>query len=192
VLLADLRGFTAYSASLDPVGTVRLLNDYFDCLVGPIEEYHGHVLKFIGDAVLAFFPVLPEGPQPRPLDTVRCIRTRLTKLNSARRDDGKPPLRHGLCIHYGQVLYGNVGSTERLDFTIIGQAVNVAARAVDATRSLDADYLFTGDFVRQFGDKYLVPIDTFAFRGVPESIVLFTFEADSSESEHSIASGSQS
>ena len=184
VLFADLRDFTAHSVRLDPVGTVRLLNDYFDCLVVPIEEHHGHVLKFIGDAVLAFFPVLPEGQQPRPLEAVRTIRRRLGKLNQARRDDGEPPIRHGLCLHFGQVLYGNVGSTERLDFTIIGQAVNVAARGVDATRDSDADYLFTGEFVKHFGDTDLEPIGSFDLRGVPQSITLFTFAPGSRKTEN--------
>ena len=81
ILFADLRDFTAHTAQLDPVGTVRLLNDYFDCLVGPIEEYRGHVLKFIGDAVLAFFPLLPEGPEPEPLEAVQTLRKRLAQLN---------------------------------------------------------------------------------------------------------------
>ncbi len=175
ILFADLRDFTAHTAQLDPVGTVRLLNDYFDCLVGPIEEYRGHVLKFIGDAVLAFFPLLPEGPEPEPLEAVQALRKRLAQLNRARRGSGEPAIRHGLCLHFGQVLYGNVGSSERLDFTIIGQAVNVAARGVDATRTLDADYLFTGDFVERFGETGLVPLGTFDFKGVPRSVQLFTF-----------------
>ena len=179
ILFADLRDFTATSASLDPMGTVRLLNDYFDCLVGPIEQHQGQVLKFIGDAVLAFFPVLPTGPEPAPLGAVYAMRRRLTKLNQVRLGGGEPPIRHGLCLHFGRVLYGNVGSTERLDFTIIGQAVNIAARGVDATRTLDADYLFTGDFVKRFGQTGLAPLDTFDFRGVPESVELFTFASGS-------------
>ncbi len=73
------------------------------------------------------------------------------------------------------MLYGNVGSSERLDFTIIGQAVNVAARGVDATRTLDADYLFTGDFVERFGEIGLASIGAFNFKGVPRPVELFTF-----------------
>lgn len=183
VLFADLRDFTAHSARLDPVGTVKLLNDYFDCLVGPIETHQGHVLKFIGDAVLAFFPVPPEGPKPAPLDAVRAIRKRLAQLNQTRRRQGEIPIQHGLCLHFGQVLYGNVGSTERLDFTIIGQAVNVAARGVDATRTLDADYLFTRDFVKGFSARGLVPVEALNFRGVPKSIELFTFTGGSRDTD---------
>ena len=183
ILFADLRDFTATSAGLDPAGTVRLLNDYFDCLVGPIEQHQGQVLKFIGDAVLAFFPVLPTGPEPAPVDAVYAMRRRLTKLNQARHVGSEPPIRHGLCLHFGQVLYGNVGSTERLDFTIIGQAVNVAARGVEATRALDADYLFTGDFVKHFGENGLVLFDAIDFKGVPQTIELFSFASGPRDTE---------
>ncbi len=191
ILFADMQDFTRHTAQLDPVSTVRLVNDYFDCLVGPIEEHQGHVLKFIGDAVLAFFPVLPGGPAPTPLEAVDAIRKRLTKLNRARRDGGESHIRHGLCLHFGQVLYGNVGSSERLDFTIIGEAVNVAARGVDTTRDLDADYLFTGDFVKHFGNNGLVPIGGFTFKGIPQSVELFTFATGARETDSAQLSGSE-
>ncbi len=103
---------------------------------------------------------------------------RSTGLNLGRRirhEHGEPPTSHGLCVHFGQVLYGNAGSTARLDFTIIGQAVNVAARGVEATGALDADYLFTGDFVKCFGNSGLVPIGARNFKGIPQFVELFTF-----------------
>jgi adenylate cyclase len=175
VLFADLRDFTALSSRLDDVATVRLLNDYFDCLVGPIEQYGGHVLKFIGDAVLAFFPVLPSGEPVQPLEAVCAIADRLAGLNQARQRMGAPTIRHGLCLHFGQALYGNVGASSRLDFTIIGQVVNVAARCVEISRSLGMDYLFTGDFVERFGEEGLAPVDALDLRGIPQPVQLFTF-----------------
>jgi adenylate cyclase len=96
VLYADLRDFTALSSKLDEVATVRLLNDYFDCVVGPIERLGGHVLKFIGDAVLAFFPVLRSGEPVWPLDAACAIEDRLARLNQARRRMGAPGIRHGI------------------------------------------------------------------------------------------------
>jgi adenylate cyclase len=179
VLYADLRDFTALSSKLDEVATVRLLNDYFDCVVGPIERLGGHVLKFIGDAVLAFFAVLRSGEPVRPLDAARAIQDRLARLNQTRRRRGAPGIRHGLCLHFGQVLYGNVGSSSRLDFTIIGQAVNVAARCVEISRDLGVEYLFTRDFVERFGEEGLAPVDVLDLRGIPRPIELFTFAYES-------------
>src|SRR5262249_16339056 len=145
------------AARLDPVATVRLLNSYFDCLVDPISEHGGHVLKFIGDAVLAFFPVLPGCAPPAPLESVFAIRPRLAALNDTRAEAGQAPLQHALCLHLGRVLYGNIGSTDRLDFTIIGEAVNLTARGVEVAKRLGTEYLFTAAFVDAFRGAELVP-----------------------------------
>ncbi len=180
ILFADLHDFTGHAARLDALGTVRLLNAYFDCLVGPIEAHGGYVLKFIGDAVLAFFPVLPEAAEPSPMDAILSIRRRLAELNQARESAGEPPLRHALCGHFGRVLYGNVGSTERLDFTIIGEAVNLASRCVDTAKLLGVDYVFTCAFTERFRREILVPIGCHALRGVAEPVELFTLSAEAS------------
>lgn len=178
ILMADLRGFTQHATRLGAAATVRLLNGYFDCLVSPIREHGGYVLKFIGDAVLAFFPILQGGPAPNPLKTVLEIRQRLAALNSARMDAQELPLRHALCFHYGRVLYGNIGSSDRLDFTIIGEAVNLAARGVEAAKSADAEYLFTVAFAERFGTTGLARCGSYALRGFPEPLVMFSL-ADS-------------
>lgn len=178
ILFADLDDFTGHSARLDPVETVRLLNDYFDCLVGPIEERRGYVLKFIGDAILGFFPMLYDGGKPAPLEAVLSIRRRIGRLNLARQQEGLLPLSHALCVHFGRVLYGNVGSTERLDFTIIGEAVNTAARGVETAKKLRAGYVFTGAFVEQFGDQGLVPLGKHKLRGIMGRLELFTLATE--------------
>jgi len=178
VLFADLRDFTWLAPRLKPSATVRLLNDYFDCLVAPIEQNGGHVLKFIGDAVLAFFPVDVAGSlEPQPLDAVAAIRQRLDALNSTRATTGEPPLRHGLCLHFGKVLYGNIGSSERLDFTIIGDAVNIAARCLQEARVLSTDYLATDAFVARFRPQHSTPIGERRLRGVTEPITLHALAA---------------
>jgi adenylate cyclase len=177
ILMADLHDFTQHAAYLDPAATVRLLNGYFDCLVGPIREYGGHVLKFIGDAVLAFFPILKDGPPPAPLQAVLAIRRRLAELNRVRVNVSQTPLRHALCLHYGRVLYGNIGSSDRLDYTIIGEAVNLTARGAEAAKVLDVEYVITAKFADRFGGAGLIPIGHFGLRGVPEPTQMFTFEA---------------
>ena len=179
ILFADLHDFTAYAARLSPASTVRLLNEYFDCLVEPIERHDGYVLKFIGDALLAFFPGdRRDLARATPLAAVHKIRQRLADLNRARAEKDEPPIRHGMCLHYGRVLYGNVGSSQRLDFTIIGQDVNVAARGVEVAKALDADYLFTGDFVARFGARDLLPIGAHELRGIVNPVTLYCLAAE--------------
>jgi adenylate cyclase len=174
ILIADLNDFTQHAARLDPRATVRLLNGYFDCLVGPVREHGGHVLKFIGDAVLAFFPLLPGDPPPAPLASVLAIRRRLAVLNDLRASVRQAPLRHALCLHYGRVLYGNIGSTNRLDFTIIGEAVNVTARGVEAAKAAGIECLFTAAFAARFGDRGLAPAGGRVLRGMAEPVEMLT------------------
>jgi len=177
ILFADIHDFTGQSARLNATDTVRLLNAYFDCLVGPIEEHGGYVLKFIGDAVLAFFPILSDTAEPKPIDAILTIRSRLEELNQARSELGEPALGHALCAHFGRVLYGNVGSSERLDFTIIGESVNIAARGVSTAKSLGTDYVFTRSFIQRFTSSMFMPIGRHAFKGIAEPQELFTIAA---------------
>ncbi len=173
ILFADLHDFAQLSASLGPAQTVGLLNDYFDCLVEPIEENGGYVLKFIGDAVLAFFP-LGMSDRPDPLAAIGKMRQRLDAANKARAAAGEPLLRHGVCLHFGTVLYGNIGSRYRLDFTIIGDAVNIASRCLADTRRLGIDYLCTDAFARKFGDERMMRIGECAVRGIAAPVVLYS------------------
>ena len=175
ILFADLHDFTRLSASMNPPATVHLLNTYFDCLVGPIEEQGGYVLKFIGDAILAFFPLDAKGGTPRPLDAIRAIRRRFGELNEARAATGNAQLSHAVCIHLGRVLYGNVGSSERLDFTVIGEAVNVASRGVDAAKTLGVEYVFTQPFVDHFGDGGMAFLGRHAMEGVARRLAFYSF-----------------
>ncbi|WP_291735817.1 adenylate/guanylate cyclase domain-containing protein [Leisingera sp. F5] len=173
VLFADLHDFSSLSAQLKPAETVSLLNSYFDCLVAPIEENGGHILKFIGDAVLAFFPVnLPGSPEPRPQEAIAAISQRLNMLNSARMEAGEKALQHGLCLHFGEVLYGNIGSSERLDFTIIGDAVNVASRCLEETHAFGVEYLATEGFVTRFSPENSSHIGTRKLKGITSPVSL--------------------
>ncbi|MGH8672922.1 MAG: adenylate/guanylate cyclase domain-containing protein [Burkholderiales bacterium] len=178
ILFADMHGFNGHASCLGPSATVLLLNSYFDCLVGPIEEKGGSILKFIGDAILAYFPTAVGRPDPDPIGAVLAIRQRLADLNQVRYGNGEPPIRHGVGVHFGEVLFGNIGSSERLDFTIIGEAVNVAARCAEETRSLDIDYVATGDFVARFGADHFLPIAARGLRGLTKPVALFRLASD--------------
>jgi len=178
ILIADMHGFSCQASCLGPSGTVQLLNAYFDCLVGPIEEKGGYVLKFIGDAILAYFPTAAGRPDPDPVGTVHAMRQRLADLNRSRHVSGEPPIRHGVGLHFGEVVFGNIGSSERLDFTIVGEAVNIAARCAEESRVLETDYLATGDFVARFGTDQFVPLGRRQLRGVEKPIALFGLASD--------------
>lgn len=138
IMATDLRGFTALSDRLDGSEMIALLDDYFEAVTSPIHERQGEVLKFIGDGVLAIFPTGEEGDftstTVRALDAATAGLSRLGEINAARRETGRAEIRIGIGLHLGEVIYGNVGAAERLDFTVIGPAVNLAARLEDLTK----------------------------------------------------------
>jgi adenylate cyclase len=128
----DLRDFTAISDALPRDEIIALLNDYFECIAGPVHDRGGEILKFIGDALLAILPIADD------LDRDRACRTALAaaeealadlaRLNSRRRAEGKSAIEVGIGLHTGAVMDGNIGAPNRLDFTIIGPAVNLVTR----------------------------------------------------------------
>ncbi len=174
ILFADLHDFTAHASNLGPTGTVQLLNQYFDCMVDPIEENGGYVLKFIGDAVLAIFPRVADEPEPGDLAAALAqIAERFRHLNRVRESKGLVPLRQAMSVHYGEVLYGNIGSSSRLDFTVIGEAVNVAARCLEITSSLGVDEIYTSGFVAAYKLREIQSLGEHQLRGAQTPIELF-------------------
>lgn len=133
IWLSDLRGFTPLSDRLPPEAIVDVLNTYFDCQVPAILDNGGEVLKFMGDGLLAVFPIAEnEGDAAlvcaRVLDATRACRASIAAMNFAYGNETLDGFRFGLALHVGKVLYGNIGGGDRLDFTCIGPAVNLAAR----------------------------------------------------------------
>ena len=128
----DLRGFTRTSDSLPRDSVICLLNDYFGAMGATVTSAGGEILKFMGDAMLAMLPV--DRPDSRAETVARAVRaageatTSIATLNEKRRAAGEQPLRFGLALHIGEVMFGNIGASSRLDFTVIGPAVNYAAR----------------------------------------------------------------
>lgn len=141
----DMRGFTTLADRRPATEVVTILDQFFEAVAGPIAPKGGEVLKFIGDAVLAVFPVGDTGPSDacaRALSAAREARTAVAEL-AAR--DGMPPLGLGIALHLGEVVYGNIGARERLDFTVIGAAVNEVCRVEALCREL-GPILMTADF----------------------------------------------
>jgi adenylate cyclase len=152
IWLSDMRGFTALSERIPPADLVDLLNRYFDCQVPAIVEHGGEVLKFIGDGLLAIFPLADDESDAEwacndVLVAARKARSNVAALNAAVGDQARE-LRFGLALHVGEVLYGNIGGGNRLDFTCIGPAVNLAARLERLTVSLRRTVLASERFAR--------------------------------------------
>lgn len=150
---SDLRGFTPLSEQLPPGELIRVLNELFDCQVPVIERHGGEVLKFMGDGLLAIFPLDPSGQGAAAVcDTALAAAheslRELDVLNARRAASGEPPIRFGLALHVGEVAYGNIGGSGRLDFTCIGPAVNLASRLEGLTGKLGRSPLLSADVAR--------------------------------------------
>jgi adenylate cyclase len=150
IWLCDLRGFTDLSERLPRDALMALLNGYFGPMCEAVEANGGEVLKFIGDAMLAIFPVAgePASACAKALAAAHTAEATFTAENARRLGASLPPIAYGLALHVGDVMYGNIGSDTRLDFTVIGPAVNLTARIEALCRELDRTLLLSGAFVR--------------------------------------------
>ncbi|MGH6942676.1 MAG: adenylate/guanylate cyclase domain-containing protein [Geminicoccaceae bacterium] len=183
VWFSDLQGFTRITDTAPPERIIRLLNDYADAIVSAIHAQRGEVLKFIGDGILAIFrsPGGAEEACRGALDAAMDASGRVTVLNQRREAAGLPVTRFYLGLHAGKVFYGNVGSIERLDFTVVGPAVNEASRIAAMCRSLDQDVLLSSAFANAAGTgrDRLVSVGRYALRGVRRPQELFTLDPGS-------------
>lgn len=166
IWLSDMRGFTALADRLAPQHLIDLLNRYFDAQVPAIIERGGEVLKFMGDGLLAIFPIEPgdvggSTACAAALAAAQDARARIAALGT---DDAMNGVRFGLALHVGELLYGNIGGESRLDFTCIGPAVNLAARLEKLAGELGRAILASGDFAARCPGA-LVPVGQFALRG---------------------------
>lgn len=174
---SDLRASTQFAEQLDSDVFMRLINDYFDCSAGAVADHGGEILKFIGDAVMAIFPIDPE---TRPaVDMCRAAMTaaregfqRAELANRRWRPHGAE-IRFGVALHRGQVMYGNVGTGQRLDFTTIGPAVNQVQRLEGLTRDLAVPVVASDVFRDEYGGS-LVSIGPHLLRGMEQEIEAFT------------------
>jgi len=145
VLFSDLRGFTRYAEGLTPERLVEELNAYLHDMVAEIRAEGGVVDKYIGDAIMAVFGV----PSEHPEDAARAIRAAermgvaLVRHNNDRKARHLPPLAHGVGVHYGMMVAGNIGTTERMQYTVIGDAVNLASRLETATKEVEVELLIS-------------------------------------------------
>jgi adenylate cyclase len=176
ILVADLRGFTSLSDQLGEIAMVALLNRYFDTLGEAIDAHDGQILKFMGDGLLAVFPAdarhAAGAIHGKALAAALAARVNLAALNAELAAEGKPAIDFGIGLHAGTVAFGNIGTKTRLDFTVIGPAVNHASRIQDLTKELHEPILASGAFAQASG-LAMRPLGERAVRGVTEKIALF-------------------
>jgi adenylate cyclase len=185
IWLSDMRGFTGLADSVPPRVLIDLLNRYFDCQVPVILDHGAEVLKFMGDGLLAIFTIDDNEVEvcKRTLAAARQARANIAALS------GSPALglRFGLALHIGDVLYGNIGSGNRLDFTCIGPAVNFAARIEKLTGQLGRAILASGEFSRHCPSEFTA-IGEFSLAGFSAPQLVFGLEDESPNGKAEITS----
>ncbi|WP_416900112.1 MAG: adenylate/guanylate cyclase domain-containing protein [Minwuia sp.] len=177
VYLCDLKGFTALSEQLEAEQIIEVLDDYFDCMIEPIRAMGGEVLKFMGDGMLAIFPMDSRTAQlacQSALAAAEEGQRNLAALNRRRCETGKCELSAGIGLHVGEVIFGNIGSADRLDFTVIGRAVNEVSRVEGMTRALRHPILMTAEFATVHADgRELQSLGFHALSGVTRPTEIF-------------------
>jgi len=173
IWLSDMRGFTALSDRQPPRVLIDLLNRYFDCQVPVILEHGAEVLKFMGDGLLAIFTIAGDEPEvcKRALAAARLTQANVAALAS----EAMPGLRFGLALHIGDVLYGNIGSGNRLDFTCIGPAVNFAQRIEKLAGALGRGVLASGEFAEHCRGEFTA-LGEFTLAGFSAAQQIFGLE----------------
>lgn len=175
----DLQGFTKLSEALPGDSIIELLNDYFAEAVDIVERHGGNVLKFMGDGMLAIFDIDQVSDARRvAIHAAVELRDTFDKLNQRRQADGLPTTGFTLSLHAGDVLYGNIGGRSRLDFTVVGPAVNTTSRILGMCSALDQNIVVSdkvaGDLVSSIPS--LVSLGQYRLRGVAERQELFTID----------------
>jgi len=171
IWFCDLKGFATLSETLPDQVLIDLLNAYFDAVTQAIESQGGEILKFIGDAVLAIFQPCDgdeAGAAARAMVAANEALERLRMANSERTAVGAPEIECGIALHVGDVLYGNVGGANRLDFTVIGRAVNLASRIESLTRELARPVLVSDAFAAAHGGDF-EDLGQFDLKGIAEA-----------------------
>lgn len=176
IMICDLRDFTKISDNWPRDDVIDLLNDYFDAMSEPIAKHGGEILKFIGDGLLAIFPLSQPDACANLLHAVTEARQAMAALNARNSATGRAPLNYGIGVHVGDVMYGNIGSSSRLDFTVIGPAVNMASRLEALTKQVGKPVLLSRDFAEQVAREFeLERVGKYEVRGFSDPIELFAY-----------------
>ena len=185
IWFCDLRDSTGLADRLPGDVFLHTLNRFYDCVAGAVLDHGGEVLRFIGDAALAIFPissVIEQGRDPERTAPEVCAsalsaainaKSRIEQENIARSEEGNPPLSYGIALHVGDVTYGNIGTAERLEFTVVGSAANEAARIEGLTKTLGYPILFSDTFTFLSENNRYLSLGRHQLRGLSEPRELF-------------------
>ncbi|MFB2563855.1 adenylate/guanylate cyclase domain-containing protein [Rhizobium sp. IMFF44] len=179
LLCADLRDFTALSEASEPTVMIAALDAWFDRVAGAVHAFGGEVLKFMGDGVLAIFPVTgtPKEACEAALRAATAIRAGMAHLDATRASQGLPQLPFGVALHFGDMLWGNIGAADRLDFTAIGPAVNLVSRLESLCKPLGQNILISGSVAAET-TMPLMSLGDYELRGIAEPCKVFTLLGD--------------
>ena len=184
---SDLRGSTKISESIGPDEIIPFLNDYAEASIDAIHEAGGDVLKLIGDGVLAIFTGEDMAvARKASLAAEHRFRLNINELNDRRVKDGRPITTAYVGLHVGEVFYGNIGSEDRLDFTVVGPAVNEVSRIASMCNPIDREFLASSEFCKGLdatGRRYLVSTGRYALRGIGRAQDLYTLDPDIASNE---------
>ena len=172
----DLRGFTPMTERLDGKRVIDMLNQYFERMAAPVRAHGGEVMKFIGDAMLAIFSMENRDAEIASNAALQAAREAIAAMEAhtiACIECGEPNVEFGIALHMGEVIFGNIGAPDRLDFTVIGPAVNRVVRIEEMCRKLHCNLLVSSEVARQ-AHAPLVSIGRHELRGVGERVELFT------------------
>jgi adenylate cyclase len=177
IWFSDLRNSSGLADTLPPEEFIVLINEYFQCMAGAVLDSGGEVLRFIGDAVLAIFPIRDEHASDgeactTALAAARDAVERMTALNKNRKADKKDALGFGIGLHVGDVMYGNIGVPERVEFSVVGPAANEAARLETLTKSLGHQVIFSDRFTSALDEDWQ-SLGKHELRGVGDPMEVF-------------------
>jgi adenylate cyclase len=174
----DMRNSTRMADVLPAGEFLQALNGYFECSAGAVLDHGGEVLRFVGDAVLAIFAIEGDETAVRSacehaLAAAKEAQVRIAALNRNRAKAGQPPLAFGLSLHIGDVMYGNIGTPARIEYSVVGRAANEAARLENLTKTLRRPILASGDFARHLPGSW-ESLGNHQLQGVEEPVEVFT------------------
>jgi len=176
IWFSDLRGFTRMSDRLPRAVLIALLNDYFGALANAVCDEAGEILKFMGDGMLAIFPAAGAGRHDAAARAARAARAAvaaIAALNQERAAKAEPPIRFGIALHVGEVMFGNIGASHRLDFTVIGPAVNHAARLEKLSAAIEQPIVLSAELATLLAPGEAVPLGRHQLRDIDAPQAVF-------------------